>query len=151
MLIKWIKQKIIKQLIRNTYQNIDGFGITKAAIKKHKLDSPEFTYGEICFHTFLQALDIAKVNSGDVFYDLGSGVGKNTIIAALYADFKESIGIELLQESQQTSINCYKQLENNFFAKKLLGSCSVTFVQADMRDVDFSDADIIFINATALA
>jgi hypothetical protein len=93
-------------LIGNTFNCKVGYQASHEARQKlpTEEDSPSFYYGEIRFRTFATALHKCKTKYGgwsslsgdDVFYDLGSGMGKVVVAASLLHPFQQSIGIEYL-------------------------------------------------------
>jgi len=56
----------------------------------------EFIYGEINILAFHNIIEKAEPKTGEVFYDLGAGAGKAVFSAALYFDFKNCFGVELM-------------------------------------------------------
>ena len=56
-----------------------------------------FAYGEAEIDSFAWVLHHAHPKPGEVFYDLGSGLGKAVILAFLLHDFQKLVGIELLE------------------------------------------------------
>jgi len=70
--------------------------------KENELQDKALTYGEIDMPLMNQILNTVKTNSGPlyekgVFLDLGSGVGKACVAAALLHPFEKVVGIETLQ------------------------------------------------------
>ena len=62
------------------------------------MTQPELTQGEVVFHSFIPLLEYTKPKDGEVFYDLGCGLGKPLLIASLaFPKLKACIGIELLE------------------------------------------------------
>lgn len=119
------------------YQSVNGAQLSKQDREALKIDAYEWVYGEIDFLSFAKLLNIAEAKPEEIFYDIGSGVGKAVIAAALLADFKKCCGIEYLPSLHKTSLKCQKKL-----------NASIEFAQANFLDVDISEADIIFVNAT---
>lgn len=79
-----------------------------------------------------------------IFYDLGSGVGNVVIQAALSGKFKKTVGIEVVQERHEMSLEALKR------GKQFLPSeTEVQFINGDFLSSDFSDVDVIYITATA--
>merc|ERR1719221_1543865 len=76
---------------------------------------------------------------GQRFYDLGSGTGKVAILAWLLG--LDATGIELVEGCWKTSCEALDRLKN-----QLDTTCSkgIRLLHADVLDVDFADADIIF-------
>ncbi|MBI4789009.1 MAG: hypothetical protein HY782_18410 [Chloroflexi bacterium] len=74
-----------------------------------------------------------KIGKGDVFYDLGSGLGQVTVLVNLLAGCK-SIGIEFESAYCDYARGCAAQLELS----------RVEFVNADARNADYSDGTVFF-------
>lgn len=139
----------IKDIFDLLYKNINGMAISNAARAKLSSWYVGHTYGEITYYSFLQMLAMAKPNKNEVFYDLGSGTGKGVFLAAMLANFSKVVGIEILRELYDTS----QQIFSNY--RKLIGQDnvphqSIKFIHGDFNETDFSDADVIFMNATCL-
>lgn len=106
-------------------------------------------YGEVLFSTLSEAFDKLRTLNllppGGVFFDLGSGIGKAVIFAALLHDFSECIGIELLPGLH--SLAC--RLQAKYLKHKShLSSSEVAFINADIFSYDWSKASVFFVNAT---
>ncbi|PIY68950.1 hypothetical protein COY90_03195 [Candidatus Roizmanbacteria bacterium CG_4_10_14_0_8_um_filter_39_9] len=130
------------------YLHVDGYAISKKAISKLSRYYSGYMYGEITYRGFLRMLAMARPKKNEVFYDLGSGTGKVVILAAMLANFSKVVGVEIFQElldASQKVLDHYKELSglNNSFSQ------SVVFIHGNFNDVDFSEADVIFMNATA--
>ena len=127
------------------YKEIDGFSLSRQARSEH--DAIEYTYGEIHFSSFIALLSLTKPNANTVFYDLGSGTGKAVLACAMVFNVQKSCGIELFE-----ALNLIATAQQHHL-KKLTGyqaqSKALHFINADFLNVDFSDATLIFINATA--
>ncbi|MEM7713563.1 MAG: class I SAM-dependent methyltransferase [Cyanobacteria bacterium P01_A01_bin.68] len=79
-------------------------------------------------------LEMAKVSSNDIVYDLGSGDGRIPIAAVKQYNAQKATGVEinpeLVQESQEN-------------AKKAGVSDKVEFLQQDLFKTDLSDATVV--------
>ncbi|KAG9413895.1 hypothetical protein AC1031_013106 [Aphanomyces cochlioides] len=65
---------------------------------KEEFDTTSSVYGEIAFFPFADIIQSVTTElTGGVFYDLGSGVGKAVVAAALVHKFDKAVGIELLK------------------------------------------------------
>jgi SAM-dependent methyltransferase len=77
--------------------------------------------------------ELAPVSSADIVYDLGSGDGR-LLFAALEKGAGKAVGVELdpayVREARETAKK--KGLENK-----------VTFLEADVMDVDLTDATVV--------
>ncbi len=129
-------------LCETLYQYNPGFSLAKQARTQQQLFSYEYIYGEINYTSFIKLLDLCQIKQGSIFYDLGSGVGKAVVCAALLYDFKKACGIEQLQLLHEYA----QKLQQS--SKDLLDR-NIHFYQADLLTLNWLDADILFINASA--
>lgn len=139
----------VKDIFDFLFKNINGMAISNAARAKLSSWYVGHTYGEITYEGFSQILANVKPKKNEVFYDLGSGIGKGVFLAAMLTNFSKVIGIEIIKElydtSQQILENYRKLILQNDPSNKL-----IKFIHGDFNEVDFSDADVIFINATCM-
>ncbi len=118
MLIPYLKQEQAKRrfakrisLKKNLsyfnflYHSIDGYACM------HELPpSPQavnLIYGDVDFHSFAASLSLIQPTSKDIFFDLGSGVGKACVIAALAYDIHDCRGIEIVPSLHQLAMRFY--------------------------------------------
>lgn len=99
-----------------------------------KLRSPDVVYVPTPPEVVEQMLTIAKVNSGDVLYDLGSGDGRIPITAAQRFGVQRATGIDINPELVQTA-------KDN--AQKAGVSDRVQFLNQDLFTSDFRDATVV--------
>jgi SAM-dependent methyltransferase len=118
------------QTINHLYANVNGFHISKSARIE---DDLALTYGEIDLLSFLALLSLTSPKPHWHFYELGCGVGKTVIAASLCYQFQKSIGIDCLKPLVDTA------KERNVFP-------NIDFVIADLQDLSYQDANLIFIN-----
>lgn len=132
------------------YKGSNSSGISKQERKRLGIDDDAFVYGEIEFLPFYSILDKAKPQAGDIFYDLGSGAGKAVFVAASFFSIKKAYGIELLPGlcdlayAQLNKAQDLARVHSQYMA-------DVEFLQDDFLNIDISNGDIIFINATCLS
>jgi SAM-dependent methyltransferase len=105
-------------------------------------DDDKLIYGEITksgVDTLLKEIKKRKsITSDDVFYDIGSGNGKLPIHIALISEFSKVKGIE---------ISDIRYMYSNHILKNTVGSIdNIEFINDDVRNIDISDATVIFIN-----
>lgn len=127
--------------------------ISLADRERLKTDDPSFTYGEITFPSIAVCLAIAEPKPGEVFYDLGAGAGKAVFCSALLNDWKKCRGVEYLPALYECTQDLLTKLRampeaQQYFPESLQ---NIDFVHADILNTDFSDADILYMNATAFA
>ena len=134
---------------QNNYQklfrDINGFALSRQA--RATGDAIEYTYGEIDFVPFIALLSLVKPHINTVFYDLGSGTGKAVLACAMVFNVKKSCGIELFNALHQTALKQQQHLQQ--LPDYDIPANTIQFLNADFLDVDFSEATLIFMNATA--
>lgn len=153
-LLKWANSPPMKNaatIIDEIYQDVNGMAISLDARKSLGKQDDTFLYGEAVLYSFADLLNLTAPKPNDVFYDLGSGVGKPVFMAALLHEFSKSCGIELLEPLHREAINCLDQFLASPMRKKLYPNkdFNIQFLQENILDADFSDADVVFINGTA--
>jgi precorrin-6B methylase 2 len=140
-------------ILDKLYHDINGMEISLAERERLKTDNPSFTYGEITFPSIAASLAIAEPRSGEIFYDLGAGAGKAVFCAALLNDWKKCCGVEYLPALHQCTRTLLDKLRKMPEAQQYFPQIldHIEFIQSDMLKADFSDADVIYMNATAFA
>tara|TARA_R110002110_G_scaffold415856_3_gene658444 strand:- start:22327 stop:23061 length:735 start_codon:yes stop_codon:yes gene_type:complete len=152
--LSWLAQQQQNKKIRSVlvileklYQNTNSHRTAKLAKIRRGITEDSFLYGEVDFLTLIALLTYCQPTEHDVFYDLGSGAGKAVFSAALCFPIRKSIGIELMPELVSLAKNILAEYQKTGHAKN--NKCEIQFEQADILQRPFSDATIIFINATA--
>lgn len=136
-----------RQVFADLYTGVDGYKLSAQVRKNLDHWYVGHTYGEITYSGFVKMLAAAYPKEGEVFYDFGSGTGKAVFLAALLAPLHRAVGIELFPELNDTAASLipkYRSLTGN------RETPIISFVQGNFKEQDFSDADIIFINATCM-
>jgi len=100
------------------------------------------TYGEVTQKSTDSIVGTFKdyFNENTVFYDLGCGLGKMVAHIGLQYNIKKSCGIELSKE----------RIQGAFDIKEKYCGDNVTFIQNDIFKVDISDANVIYVDNTAM-
>jgi len=127
------------------FSRVNGYTLSLQA--RNGRDAIEYTYGEIVFVPFISLLSLAKPDSNTVFYDLGSGIGKAVFACAMVFNVNRSCGVELfstLHDAASEQLSRFEQLSDYQAPAKKIHFINDNFLQAD-----FSDATLIFINASA--
>ncbi len=148
-----MEETLRKAIFNDLFLGVDGYLLADLSKRKFNLkENAEFTYGEINFDEFAKILQEAEIKSNQqVFYDLGSGVGKAVMAAALSGYFKKVCGIELLPDLFQASekvLTRFNQEVKSLFleAEKL----EIIFRNENFFETDFSDVDVVFIQCTCM-
>jgi len=99
-------------------------------------------YGEIVLGDFIDMLDHVGAHAGQHFYDLGSGLGQLVFTAGLLG--LDATGVEVVTQRHEQACAAMEQAEKQDIGHK---HGSIKFTHGSFYDVDFSDADIVFINS----
>lgn len=141
-----------KSIFHSLYSETDGYLISHKGRKKLDYFYQGHNYGEITYEGFLKMLALAKPKKNEIFYDLGSGTGKAVILASILGNFSKLTGIEIIEDLWQESnkiLNHYqKKIVPHLLPQKK--DQKISFLKNDFNKIDFSDADIIFLNSTHL-
>jgi len=140
--------KLTKQYLARLYDKVTGFISFSAAEKNKNMESRIYlTYGEILFDSVTGLMNKLNLDEKDVFYDLGSGVGKMALQVFMTTPIKEVYGIEASIKRFEKSCKAAAQVEEDF--KGLYkNSRKLQFINANIVDCDMKDATIIFACAT---
>lgn len=125
--------------------------ISTEARQARNYTSAALSYGEVKFEAFgalicnltKQGIDLHGMYN---FVDLGSGVGKTVICAALLGMFEKCTGIEIIAELHKTSTQAlkgfYKSVQNRAEV------VNIEFILGDVAFIDWSKTDMIFAHCT---
>lgn len=104
-------------------------------------------YGEMEQASLLCLLDIVQPQPNEKFIDLGAGAGLSVLWAAASNKFARVTGIEIIptlfELSEQHRLTCLRMADKK---QRAISPCY--FKQADFLEYDWSDADVVLINAT---
>ena len=127
------------------YQAVRGFSIPDAERKEIKSTGGAPTYGEILPSSVRILLSDLKLTKDDVFYDLGSGVGKVPVQVYFESPVKKSVGIEFSSTRHNLAMGVLDVLKEQ---DKLQEGRDLVFLREDIAKTDFKDATVIFIAST---
>lgn len=105
-------------------------------------DGAASVYGEMQPNTVLEMLRVTGMKEGQKYYDLGSGYGKTVVLAWLLG--LNATGVELSNDRWQVSCHALKRSPDVGVSGPGNG---VKFIRANFFDVDFFDADLVFLNS----
>lgn len=100
----------------------------------------EFIYGEVEFIHLAALLQTCLLKDGEVFWDLGSGVGKCIVEVGLMYPRVTVWGVEKLKSLYRVSKEIIENLERE------RNMSNVHVVEGDLRDVDWTNGDVVFIS-----
>lgn len=136
---------LAKKVFEEIYRNYDGYQISSADKANLGITSSDFVYGEISFDGFINLLSKINPNEEDIFYDLGSGLGKPCLAISLVYKIKKAIGLELLPSLLKASQEIALKAKSYFPDLN-----EIEFRKEDYLKADFSDGTIIFAHITCL-
>jgi len=102
------------------------------------------TWGETCFKSLAIMLGHVGAKEGESFLDLGAGLGKVLCAAHLLVDFKECVGIELIEAMAEKGQDLCAEFEGK--ARRHEGTLEMK--AGDFLQHDWSNADVVFANAS---
>lgn len=133
-----------KEYLKKVYRDISGYNISEQD-RETVNKNGSAVYGEIKYKSLKTILDDLKPNKKDVFYDLGSGVGKSVVQASLDYKFNRCFGIELSKERHEQAVKICQLLKKD---KKISRYHDVIFKNQDITKINFKNATIIYICST---
>ena len=107
-----------------------------------KLEST--VYGEITYEGMRLLAEKLALTSNDVFYDLGSGMGKLVSYLHLTTPVQKSIGIEMVGQRHSIALGVQEELR---LAGLLNQRRELTFIHNNMRLEDFKGATVIYMSS----
>ncbi|MCA9508459.1 MAG: hypothetical protein KC505_08565, partial [Myxococcales bacterium] len=136
-----------RTLMNRIYKDLCGFEIPSEDNQRVKKSKGSPVYGEIRHAALNKLLAFLKLDKKDVFYDLGSGVGKVVIHTALTTLVKKSVGVELsLLRYKEASVAFGRACEYEPLLKS-----KITLLHKDLMSVDLSEATVIYVCSTAFS
>jgi hypothetical protein len=154
-----VKRPTPAELLEELYCGVNGFSISSGETDLICKGGGNATYGEILFDSAEKLFtEIIPLGENDVFYDLGSGIGKLVLWVYLATPAKKSVGVELsktrtnhaktmLQKTQKELAPQFKDQWINAWGNAALKK-TVEFRHENILEADLSDATVIFICAT---
>ena len=98
-------------------------------------------YGEMCLPSWATVVQHVGLSSADVFYDLGSGRGTLVLHTQLMHRLQKCVGVELSAERHSMASRALQALRQ----QQPQSAAAVTFLHADIRECDLSDATCCFL------
>lgn len=150
IILNYLRKKRYLQILKDLdllFRHTNPFLISKQHRYKTKAPLEDLHYGEINFCALLDLMDIIKPQHQNLFYDLGSGSGKSAFAVKLRYPSLDVKGIELIPQLHEIAEQkLHEYLDKHGHNKDSFG---LRFICDNLLNQNFSDGDIIFINATA--
>jgi hypothetical protein len=134
-----------RAVLQYLYKGIDGFDISRAEEKRVRASRSSATYGEIMPAATFELLDALELGNDDVFYDLGCGVGKVVVAAALTTSARRCVGVELATNR----LACARKVVARGRREGLIPQRRVVFRHDDIAHTRLDDATVMYTCSTA--
>lgn len=133
--------------IRRLYADRWGYDVSRAEESRVKASEGSSTYGEMMPSAVDRLVDALDLEPHDVFYDLGSGMGKVVIQVAMTVEIAACVGIELVDSRHKTACDVLATARE----QGVLRTSNVRFRNRDMLRARCSDATVIYTCSTAFS
>lgn len=131
--------------LRRLYRDVDGFEIEAGQERRIERTRGSATYGEIMPAASVQLIDMLTLRPTDTFVDLGSGVGKLVVTAALRSKVGRAIGVELGRDRHRDAVSVARAAE----AQGLLTPGVVELRNEDILRTSLAEATVLYTCSTA--
>ncbi len=105
------------------------------------------TYGEITVTSLARLLDYLQLTPDDVFYDLGSGIGKVVLQVAMTCDIRRVVGIEMAPGRHRAATEILARARG----ENLLQVRDCELIQGNFLERSLADATVIYSCSTAFS
>lgn len=133
--------------VRRIYRPLDGFAIPREDVRAVERSRGSATYGELMPTATVRLLEQLKLTRADRFYDLGAGVGKVVLLAALTTPVARAVGIELSRRRVELGNQALARAR----AERVPGAGRAELLEADMLRCDLDDATVVYTCSTAFS
>jgi SAM-dependent methyltransferase len=133
--------------LRRLYRGLDGFPISAGDERRVAGSRGSATYGELLPTATLRLLAQLELDRRDRFVDLGAGIGKVVLLAAMTTDVGGVLGVEL----SATRVAIAQQALTRARRERVRGAGRVRMLEADMLRCPLDDATVIHTCSTAFS
>lgn len=131
--------------VRRIYRTIDGFVIPREDLRRVERARSSATYGELMPTATVRLLEQLRLTRRDVFYDLGAGVGKVVLLAAITTPVARAVGIELASQRAAAGNSALAVAR----AERIPGATRAELIEADMLRCPLDNATVVYTCSTA--
>ena len=136
-----------RNTVRRLYEGKWGYAVSDVEEARVGATQGSSTYGEMLPTAVDQLVDALDPSEHDVFYDLGSGMGKVVMQVAMTRKLAACVGIELVASRHRVACEVLARARE----EGLLRTADVSFRNSDMLRARISDATIIYTCSTAFS
>ena len=134
-----------RRAIRQLFREVDGYDIPVAEEKAVLRSRGDPLYGELTPAGCARLIEELDLGPRDVFYDLGSGVGKVVLQVAIASPIKRCVGYELSETRCQLARSTLLRARR----QGLIRARTTVFRQLDMLKAPMQDATVVYTCTTA--
>ncbi|MDB6064538.1 MAG: Protein containing a histone methylation motif [Pedosphaera sp.] len=138
-------EKLRRRRVAQLYREINGFGLM--AEERRLRGNRSVVYGELAPNGVRKLLRWLRPGKTDVFYDLGSGVGKLVLELGMAAALKKCVGIEVAGSRWSGSQSAAMQAKKEGWIK----AKRLEFRKESFLDSDLGDATILYSCSTCFS
>lgn len=138
----WNLEPLCQHYLNYLYQSFNPC----KEIEAYKEKDLSATQGEILYGSINELLSEISLNQDDIFYDLGSGMGKVTLQVFLKTPVKEACGIEFIPSLYEQSIKIGAKVKQDL-PEFYVDDRKLRFIQGDFLETSFDSATVVFINS----
>jgi len=132
-----------KAYLEMLYEDKGGYIIPGEEITEIRSNGAHEQYGEIPYDSAAHLLDDLQLSRQDVFYDLGSGVGKLVLQVYMSTPVKRSIGIEISLTRWKIAESSRQQAAAD---DHIISGRDLTFLNQNLYKTPLGDATVCFIS-----
>lgn len=133
--------------IQRLYRDAHGYDDDPAGEARVAATGSSATYGELMPSATDQLIEQLRLGSGDVFYDLGSGVGKVVLQVAMTTAVARCVGIEMMGRRHRVALRMLEQARR----EGLLRAKETRFRRSDFMRARIGDASVVYTCSTAFS
>ena len=136
-----------RRQLRRLYRGVDGFEIPHEDSRNIRRSRGSPIYGELMPTASLRLLEQLRLGPQDQFHDLGAGIGKLVLLAAMTTPVRRAVGTEL----SRSRVALGQRVLAAARREDLPGAERAELHHGDMLKVDLSDATVIYSCSTAFS
>lgn len=144
--LKIFKLICVQKTLKRAYKNIPSYSISKQYRISHEPTNPDLIYGELSVKDFLYLCALIPKNINCKIYDLGCGDARLLLAAVLFFGGVRAVGIEKIANLQEAA----SAIVLSMLPKIKKNNSTLSIIRDSFLHYDFSDADIVYVNAAAL-
>jgi hypothetical protein len=136
-----------RKAVRRLFRDVAAYEIPKAEERRVRASTGSPLYGEITPTSVDKLLGHLEIGADDVLYDLGSGVGKMIIQAAMTVPLRRCVGVELSEMRHEAAKRALERAREEGLVK----ARRCEFRNEDLLQADLSDATVVYSCSTGFS